>query len=55
MAVTIVALIAGFIAGVVSYPYLDVYLLGLFAFIGAVAVGIIVYLIVLRLLAELVN
>lgn len=42
LAIKVLAVIAGIVGGVASYPYLDEYIPGLIAFIGAVAVGIIV-------------
>lgn len=53
MAQKIVAAILGFIAGVLIYPWFDLYVLALIAFIGAIAVGILVYMLVLRAFAEL--
>lgn len=53
MAIKIVALILGFIAGVVSYPYYDQYILALLALIGAIATGIVVYLLVEAVLVRL--
>lgn len=55
MAVKIVAALIGFIAGVMSYPWLDKYLLALVAFVGAIAVGIVVYMLLVNLLADLSN
>jgi hypothetical protein len=43
MAIKIVAALIGFIAGVLSYPYYDRYVLALIAFIGAIATGVVVY------------
>lgn len=46
MAVKIVALIIGFIAGVLSYPYYDEYVYALVALAGAIATGVVVYLLI---------
>lgn len=46
MAIKIVALILGFIGGVLSYPYYDKYVYELVALAGAIATGVLVYLLV---------
>lgn len=53
MAIKIVSLILGFITAVASYPWLDQYLLAPIALIGAIAAGIVVYLVVIKLLIDL--
>ena len=41
LAIKVLAVIGGIVAGFASYPYLNGYVLALLAFLGAVAVGII--------------
>lgn len=41
LAIKVLSVIAGIIAGVASYPYLNKYVIALLAFVGAIAVGII--------------
>lgn len=52
-AVKLVSALIGLIAGIVAYPYLDRYLLAVIAFIGAVAVGVVVYMILVNILSDL--
>lgn len=52
MAVRIVSILLGFIAAVVSYPYYDNYVLAIIALIGAIATGIVVFMVAERLLAD---
>lgn len=54
-AVKIVAALLGFIAGVLVYPFFDRYVVEVLAFVGAVAVGIVTYLIATNLLGEAVG
>lgn len=51
MAIKIVALVLGFISAVASYPWLNEYLLAIFAVIGAIAIGVVVYGVVINLLS----
>ena len=53
VAVKIIAAIIGFIAGVAVYPYFDNYVLGIIAFVGSVAVGLLTYGLVVALLRDL--
>ncbi len=55
MAVKIVAAILGFIAAVLVYPWFNTYVIALIAFIGAVAVGIIVYLLAVNVISGLLG
>lgn len=55
MAVKIISALLGFIAGIIAYPYLDRYLLGIIAFMGAVAVAVVVYMILVNALSDLTN
>lgn len=55
MIIKIVAAALGFIAGVLSYPELDKYMLAIFAVIVAICVGIIVYILVAKFLVSLLN
>lgn len=51
LAVKVVAAILGFIAGVLIYPWFNAYVISLIALLGAIAVGVIVYVLVCRLAA----
>lgn len=42
VAVKVLAVIVGFVAGVWAYPYLNEVVFALLAFVGAVAVGVVV-------------
>lgn len=53
MVIKIVGILLGFVAGVASYPWLNQYMFALIAAIGAVAIGIVVYLIVVNILKDL--
>lgn len=55
LAVKIVALILGIVAGVWAYHALNGVIFAVLAFLGGVAVGIIVYYVVLRLLGEVLG
>lgn len=55
MAIKIVAAILGFIAAVLVYPFFNTYVIALIAFVGAVAVGIIAYLLAVNIIAGLLN
>jgi hypothetical protein len=52
-AVKLVSALLGLVAGIVAYPYLDKYLLAVIAFIGAIAVGVVVYMILVNVLSDL--
>lgn len=52
---TIIGIALGFIAAVASYPYLDDYMLKIFAFIVALAIGFVVYVLVERFVRRSVN
>jgi hypothetical protein len=49
LASKIVGAILGIIAAVLVYPYLDVYVWAVVAFLGAVAVGVLAYLATVKL------
>lgn len=55
LAARIVALVFGFIAAVLSYPFYDEYLVALLAFVAAIATGALAYVVVERLLAAVVG
>lgn len=55
MAVKIVAVLLGFVAAVASFPWLNEYMFAVIALIGAIAVGVVVYLVVLNLLSDLTS
>ena len=55
MVVKIVAAILGFIAGVLVYPWFNQYVLALIAFLGAVAVAIIVYIVAENVIRGLIG
>jgi ABC-type Fe3+-siderophore transport system permease subunit len=55
MAVKIVAALLGFISGVLVYPWFNQYVIALFAFFGAVAVAVIVYLIACNVISSLIG
>lgn len=50
LASRIVAILLGLIAGIVSFPYLNTYLVAILALIGAIAIGVLVFGVVDRLL-----
>lgn len=54
-AIKILAVILGIVAGVQSYPWLNSFLLAFLAFLGAVAIGVIVYFVAERLLREILG
>lgn len=55
MAIKVVSAILGFIAAVLVYPWFNQYVFALIAFLGAIAVGIIVYVVATNVIAGLVN
>lgn len=55
MAIKIVAAILGFIAAVLVYPWFNTYVIALVALIGAIAVGIIVYLLAVNVISGLLG
>ena len=55
MAVKVVAAILGFIAGVLVYPWFNQYVLALIAFLGAIAVGLIVYVVAENVIRGLIG
>lgn len=55
MAIQIVGVILGFIAGLVSYPYYDQYVFALVALIGALATWVVGYLLVVAILKRLLK
>jgi len=55
LATKIIAAVLGVIAAVLVFPYLDAYVWGLIALAGAVAVGVLVYIGVVRLIAALLR
>ena len=55
LAAKIVGAILGLIAAVMVFPYLDAYVWALVALAGAVAVGVLVYIGVVKLIAALLR
>lgn len=53
MAVKLISALLGVIAGIIAYPWLNQYLLAVIAFLGAIALGVVVYMILVNALSDL--